>query len=441
MDGIVLRNCDVLAFQDREPFFSFEQDIIIQGNKITSIHPTSEEPSPQGTQILDAQGLLAVPGMVNTHAHVPMVLFRGSAEDVTLEAWFNDYIFPMESNLTPEDVYWGALLGMAEMIEAGITNVADHYFYMDEVAKAVEEAGIRGNLAWAVFEHEGLEKLEETLKFITRWQGKADGRIHTWLGPHSPYLCSPEFLKRCAQEAERLDVGIHLHVAETPDQVRQSREKYGRSPIQILLDSGILERPTILAHCIYVDKADLDIIAAHPAGVGQAPKTYLKSGMGIEPLKKYLSRGIPIGLATDGAASNSTLDLYEQMRLMALTQKLTENDATAMPIEEILAIAYLGGPQVCQEAHLGNLVPGNIADIALLRQDASAALPRLNPGANLLYTLNARDVDTVICDGRVLMNNKELLTIDKEAVKTEVESRVQRLVQRVPGKKVAVYPT
>ena len=441
MGGIVLEKCDVLTFKEEEPSFLFEQDLFIEGCKIASIHPTGSKPHPEGTKVLKVDGLLAVPGMVNTHAHVPMVLFRGSAEDVTLDEWFNDYIFPMESNLTPEDVYWGALLGIAEMIEAGITNVADHYFFMDEVAKAVEQTGIRGNLAWAVFEHEGIEKLEETLAFISRWQGKADGRIRTWLGPHSPYLCGPEFLKRCAQEAENLGVGIHLHVAETPDQVSQSREKYGRSPIQVLQDTGVLEHPTLLAHCIYVDDADLDIIAQHPAGVGQAPKTYLKGGMGIEPVKRYTSRGIPIGLATDGAASNSTLDLYEQMRLMALTQKLTENNATAMPINEILSIAYLGGPKVCQEKGLGNLEPGNLADIALLRQDSPAAMPRLNPAANLLYSLNARDVDTVICNGQVLMQNKQLLTINKEKVKMEVESRVQRLVKRVPGKKGAVYPT
>ncbi len=441
MGGITLKNCDVLTFKAGEPSFSFAQDILIEGQKITSVHPTGSKPDPEGAEVLKVDGLLAVPGLVNTHAHVPMVLFRGSAEDVTLEEWFNDYIFPMESNLTPEDVYWGALLGIAEMIESGITNVADHYFYMDEVAKAVDQSGIRGNLAWAVFEHEGIEKLEETLEFVDRWQGKADGRIRTWLGPHSPYLCGPEFLQRCAKEAQNLQVGVHLHVAETPDQVSQSREKYGRSPIQVLLDAGILDRPTLLAHCIYVDDADLDIIADHPAGVGQAPKTYLRGGMGIEPVRRYTSRGIPIGLATDGAASNSTLDLYEQMRLMALTQKLTENDATAAPINEILSIAFLGGARVCQEEHLGNLEPGNFADIALLRQDSAAALPRLDPGANLLYSLNARDVDSVICNGRVLMKNKTLLTIDKETVKMEVESRLERLVKRVPGKKVAVYPT
>jgi 5-methylthioadenosine/S-adenosylhomocysteine deaminase len=441
MGGLVLKNCDVMQFKDGKPGFSFQQDIIINGEKISAIHPKDKRSIPEGFISINAESLLAVPGMVNTHAHVPMVLFRGSAEDVTLDAWFNDYIFPMESNLTPSDVYWGALLGIAEMIEAGITNVGDHYFFMNEVAKAVDEAGIRGNLAWAVFEHDGFEQLEHTLDFIARWQGKAEGRIKTWLGPHSPYLCGPDFLKRCAHEADKLDVGIHIHVAETQEQVNLSQEKYGKSPVELIADAGILDLPTILAHCLYVDNEDLDIIAGYMAGVAHAPKTYLKAGMGIRSLSEYRSRGIPIGLATDGAASNSTLDLYEQMRLMALTQKLSENDATEMSIEEVLLIAYQGGAKVCQEKQLGNIEVGYLADIVLLRQDRAAAVPRISPGANLVYSLNACDVDTVICNGRVMMREKQLLTIDKDKVKKEVEARVSRLVERVPGRKVAVYPT
>jgi 5-methylthioadenosine/S-adenosylhomocysteine deaminase len=441
MGGLLLRNCDVLRFFDRQPAFSFHQDIQVVGNRITQITPTGSLPTQPDLQVIEAGGLLAVPGMINTHAHVPMVLFRGVAEDVTLEDWFNHYIFPLESNLTPEDVYWGALLGMAEMIEAGITSVADHYFYMDDVARAVQESGLRANLVWAVFEHEGLGKLEESIQFIQRWQGAADGRITTWLGPHSPYLCSPDFLRTCAQRAVDLNVGIHLHVSETASQVELSRQRYGVTPVQLLLDTGVMDRPCIFAHCLYPTEEDLDIMADHPVGVGQAPKTYLRAGMGLGPLKGYQSRNIPVGLATDGAASSSTLDLYEQMRLMAMTQKFLENDARAMPLAEILQIAYTGGACVLRQPELGELEPGKLADIVLLRQDRAAAIPRLNPAANLVYALGAADVDTVICNGKVLMKNRRLLTLDKGRIKQEVESRLERLSQRVPGRQVAVYPT
>lgn len=440
MGGLLLRNCDVLRFVDRQPAFAFHQDLRVEGNRIKEIIPTGAPAAPD-EQIIPADGLLAVPGMLNTHAHVPMVLFRGAAEDVTLEDWFNQFIFPLESNLTPEDVYWGALLGMAEMIEAGITGVADHYFYMDEVARAAVEAGLRADLAWAVFEHDGPQKLEDSIAFIQRWQGAADGRITTWLGPHSPYLCGPEFLKLCARRAAEMGVGIHLHVSETAAQVELSRQRYGVTPVKLLLDCSVLERPCIFAHCLYPTDEDLEIMADHPVGVGQAPKTYLRAGMGLGPLKGYQSRGIPVGLASDGAASSSTLDLYEQMRLMALTQKFLENDARAMPLAEILHIAYPGGAQVLRKAELGELEPGKLADIVLLRQDRAAVLPRLNPAANLVYSLGAPDVDTVICDGRVLMQNRKLLTLDKAKIKQEVESRLERLSRKVPGRQVAVYPT
>lgn len=441
MSRMLIQNCDVLIFKNQKPEFSLKQEILVEETKIKSILPVGDTHISGEFERIDAAGMLAVPGLVNTHAHVPMVLFRGAAEDVTLETWFNDYIFPMESNLTPKDVYWGALLGIAEMIEAGITNVADHYFYMDQVAEAIQISGIRGNLAHAVFEHEGLEKLNETADFVKRWQGKADGRITTWLGPHSPYLCGAEFLRESARLAEKLDVGIHLHVSETSEQVQQSLEKYGMTPVRMLLETGVLNSPTILAHCSYPTEEDLKIIADHQAGVSQAPKTYLRMGMGIGPLQRYQSHGIPVGFASDGAASNSTLDLYEQMRLAALTQKFIQNDAKAMPLEEIMRMGFLGGAQVCHEPNLGSLETGKLADIVLIRQDRAASHPRLNIASNLVYVLNAGDVDTVICNGQVLMQNCKLLTLNKTEIIQEVEKRLERLVKRVPNRKVAVYPT
>jgi 5-methylthioadenosine/S-adenosylhomocysteine deaminase len=441
MHGLLIKDCDVLSFKDQTPEILLHQDILVEKNRILEICPTPHDRGDDDCEQIDGTGMLAVPGMINTHAHVPMVLFRGAAEDVPLTEWFNDYIFPMESNLTPEDVYWGALLGIAEMIESGITYVADHYFFMDEVAEAIQKGGIRANLAWAVFEHEGLDKLNRTSEFIQRWQGKAEGRIKTWLGPHSPYLCGPAFLCTCAHMAEKLDVGVHIHVAETREQVEASLAQYGQTPIQLLMDAGILDRPTILAHCLYPTEEDLKIIGDHPAGVGQAPKTYLRAGMGLSDIKSYQDHHIPLGLATDGAASSFNLDLYEQMRLMALTQKFSQGDARAARLEEILRIAFLGGAEVSRELELGALKPGNFADIVLLRQDRAGCIPRLNPAANLVYSMGAGDVNTVICNGQVVMRDRLLLTIDKDEVKKEVEKRLERLVQRVPGRKVAVYPT
>ena len=439
MGKLIIRNCEVMTFEGQVPRFVPEQDILIESNLITSIQPTSLQADP-GYEVIDASGKLAVPGMVNTHAHVPMVLFRNAGPDVNENDWFNKVIFPLEANLTPEDIYWGAMLGLAEMIAAGITCVADHYFEMDWVARAVEQAGTRANLGWAVFGHQGYGQLEETIRFVERWQGKADGRITTWLAPHSPYLCDPDFLARCAREAARLGVGNHIHAAETAGQVTLSLERYGKTPLQVLADAGMLEQPTILAHCLYPTDEDLDLLVGKEVGIAQAPKTYLAMAMGLADLPKYLKRGIAVGLATDGVVSSCTLDLFEQMRLTALTQKNKAMDAEVLPVNTVLDLAFQGGARVLQQPRLGNLKAGNLADVVLLRQDRPAAQPAINKAANLVYSLDARDVDTVICDGELIYQGGKHLTLDLGEIYREVNARLPHLLKKDLSKKIADYP-
>ena len=441
MENKLIRNCDLLSFESGKAEFLTGQDILIKGKKIHSIGPTGTLNTESGVEIMSATGLLAVPGFINTHAHVPMVLLRNLAEDVTTTEWFNDYIWPMESNLTDEDVYWGAQLGIAELIENGITCVADHYFFVDRIAEAVEQSGIRANLAWAVFGHEGEEKVDQTIEFINRWQGKADGRITTWLGPHAPYTTSPEFLAMCAEKAKKNNVGIHIHVSENNAQVDLSLKEFGITPVKQLQETGVLEVPTILAHCKYPRNNDIEILAASDTGIAMAPKTYFRSGMGLAPVEDYLQHSIPVGMATDGAASNNTLDIMEQIRLMAMFLKFRAGDSTHMPIDQVLDIAFRSSAKVMHlEDQIGELKPGSFADIALLRQDGLYAIPKANPLAALVYCLRGSDVDTVLCNGKVLMRSRELLTIDRERVKKEVQSRVQRLSQRMPDNRIAFYP-
>ncbi len=441
MANLIIRGCDILHVMDGKLNIELCQDIEIRGKLIAAIGndlPVSEN---DRFQIIEGQGLLAIPGLMNTHAHVPMVLFRGMAEDVSVQAWFNDYVFPLESNLTPEDVYWGAMLGMAEMIENGVTCVADHYFYMDEVARAVETSGMRANLAWAVFGHQGEAQLDATCQFIERWQGKADGRITTWLGPHAPYTTGRDFLKLSAERAKQLDTGIHIHVSETSEQVALSLQEHGITPVQMLAETGVLEVPAILAHCLYPTNEDVKILAGTGAGVAHAPKTYLKLGMGEIKLQQLRDAGVPVGLATDGAGSSNTLDVLEQLRMMALVQKHAYRDPTTMPVAEALEIAFEGSARVLQMGdQIGVLAPGRLADIALLRQDGVHVFPRFDPAANLVYSSKSADVDTVICNGELLMQGRKLLTIDKGQVKKEISARLERLGQRTPGKRIAVYP-
>jgi 5-methylthioadenosine/S-adenosylhomocysteine deaminase len=442
MYDLLIHGCDVLGFVGAETKINTSCDIAIQGGRIVAVEPSGKLMVEAKSQVVNGKGLLAIPGLINTHAHVPMVLFRGLVEDVPIETWFNDYIWPLEANLTPEDVYWGALLGMAEMIEAGVTSVADHYFFMDEVAQAVETSGIRANLSWAVFAHQGIEKLDETCDFIERWQGKADGRITTWLGPHAPYTTTPEFLKETAKRAQNLDVGIHIHVSETAKQVQMSLDEFGITPVQMLWETGVLDNPTILGHCKYATEDDIELLSRCTTGVARAPKTYLKLGSGITSVERLRSKGIAVGLATDGAVSSNTLDILEQMRLLALTEKNMSGNSTLMTVDETLDIAFHGGANVMQMSdELGDIKPGKLADLVLIRQDNLRTFPRYNPSANLIYSSNSCDVHTVICNGRVLLSDGELLTIDKNKVKQEVTARLERLSERVPGKRIATYPT
>ena len=441
MYDLLIENCDILHCKQGRFWVDLKQNIAISGQRISRIQSAGSGAPLAALQSINAPGLLAIPGLMNTHAHVPMVLFRGMVEDVSVATWFNDYIWPMEVNLTPEDVYWGALLGCAEMIAAGVTSVADHYFSMDQVARAVSESGIRANLAWAAFGHEGIAKLDQTSQFVADWHGKADGRISAWLGPHAPYTTGQEYLKLAARRALEVGTGVHIHVSETSAQVAQSLAEHGITPVRMLEDTGILEAPTILAHCAFPTDADLAILARRSTGIAHSPKTYLKLGSGVVRLERFRQRNIPVGTATDGAASSNSLDILEQLRLLALAQKHISSDPVEMPVANVLEIAFEGSARVLHMADdLGSIEPGKLADIALLRQDGLHLAPRYNPAATLIYSARASDVDTVICNGKVLLRNRELQTLDKDEIKKQVNSRIERLSQRVPGTRVAFYP-
>ncbi len=417
-----------------------DHDVAIEGNRISAVEPAGTISPGRAREIIEAEGMVAMPGLINTHSHVPMVVFRGLAEDVSLEKWFNEYMWPLESNLQEEDVYWGMLLGLAEMIEAGVTCVADHYFYMDQAARAVEEAGTRAALGWAVFGDQGEAMLNRTAQFVERWQGAAGGRITTWLAPHAPYTCDDDFLRASAQRARDLGVGIHIHVAETTEQTQASLEKRGITPIRVLEETGVLECPTILAHAVGATPADIQLLAEHPAGIAHAPKTYLKLAMGTAPVVAFREAGVPVGLATDGAVSNNTLDVWESMRLMAMTQKQAQASPEVMTLAETLYIATRGSAQVIGLAdRIGALEPGYLADLILVDVSGTHVQPLHSVTASLVYATRASDVQTVIVDGKVVMRDRQLLTLNKAEIIEQVGQSMQRLARRIPGRRIQVY--
>ncbi|MFO7323874.1 MAG: amidohydrolase [Chloroflexota bacterium] len=416
------------------------QDVLIDGNRIEALLPEGTADRSQFDSVIDAGGMLLMPGLINCHAHVPMVLWRGLAEDVSIERWFNDYMWPLENNLQPEDVYWGMLLGLIEQIEAGVTSVADHYFHMQLAAQAVEKSGARALLGYAMFGSQGLAMVEETARFVQEYQGAANGRIRTIMAPHAPYTCDDDFLRASAQAAKRLGVGIHIHVSETTDQTVASLARRGMTPVQVLERTGVLDVPTILAHVCGATPDDIRLLERYPVGIAHAVKTYLKLGQDTAPVVEFLAAGLPVGLASDGAVSNSTLNLWEPLRLMALTQKQRARMGEAMPIAQALHIATRGSARVYgMPDELGAVAPGYLADLILIDLSGAHHQPLHNIPASLVYNLQPGDVRTVIIDGQVVMRDRQLLTIDRDEVIAQVVSRMERLSYLDPAKRIQTY--
>lgn len=387
----------------------------------------------QPDQVIDGHNRLAVPGFINCHTHAAMALFRGFADDLTLEQWLQQYIWPAEGLLTPEDIYWGTMLAVTEMLKNGCTTYADMYFFMDEAAQAVVKSGIRANLSQgmtAIKLVDGWVSLRRAKAFAQHWKGKADGRISVMLGPHALYTCSPPFLNKVAEVAAELEVGIHIHVAETMPEVHSAEETYGKTPLAVLAETGLLDLPVLAAHCVHLSDEDLDLLAAKPnVGVVHNPKSNMKLASGICPVATLLGRKVNVALGTDGAGSNNSLDLLEEARIATLLQKVSRKDARALPAEKCLDLLTINGAKALGLAgKIGLIAPGYFADLTLLNIDQPHFYPRHNLVSHLVYTARGSDVDTTIVDGQVLMQNRTLVNLDEEEVFWHAQRVRKRLV-------------
>jgi 5-methylthioadenosine/S-adenosylhomocysteine deaminase len=408
-----------------------EVDIAIEDGKIRAIGTAPPDFTPD--QIIDGREHVALPAFFNAHTHAAMTLLRGWAEDLPFDRWLNEKIWVAESALEEEDVYWGAALACCEMIRCGVVGFADHYFWMHQVARAVAEAGMKALLAWCQFglgaEHEvGGARLEDTVAFIREWNGAADGRIRCALGPHSPYMCPPDFLRRVVKEAERLGVGIHLHVSESEEQVRNSLRAYGRTPVAHLAELGVFDHPTLAAHCIVVTDADLAILAEKGVYVAHTPKTYMKLAMGMAPLDRFLNAGVRVALGTDGPASNNDLNMLEVLRIAGLVHKNRVGDPAAFPHHLLLRLATQEAARALGFPESGVLKPGAPADLILLDTRGVHWFPRHSLAAHIVYVSHPSDVRYVFCDGRPLLWDGQLVTLDEERIRYEAERRAFRMV-------------
>ncbi|MFJ4470438.1 amidohydrolase [Streptomyces sp. NPDC089424] len=443
---LVVTGCAVLV-HDAQERIGFEEDaaVVVRGGVVESVTTAGAVRHLPAVERIDATGQVALPGLVNCHTHAPMVALRGLAEDLPTEAWFNDVVWPVESNLTERDVELGARLACAEMIRGGVTCFADHYFTMDAVAAVVEECGMRAHLGEAFFSSQGPEGRERSLDFALRNRGRADGRITTALAPHAPYTVDDADLAATAVLARAHDLPVHLHAAENRDQTDTSLARHGVTPIGVLERTGLLDTDLLVAHGTGILDRDLPLLerAGGRIAVATAPRGYLKFGWPTTtPVRALRALGIPVGLATDGAASNNSLDVWESMALTALVQKSAEGDPRWLTARQALHHATLQSARAVGLGDtVGSLAPGRRADFVLVDLSGPHTQPVHDLAATLVHSARSADVRTTVVDGRVLMRDRELLTLDVGAVVEELRARTPALVERGHGRRIQEYDT
>jgi 5-methylthioadenosine/S-adenosylhomocysteine deaminase len=415
--------------------------IVVADGAIVSV-AAPQGPAPDARDHLDGRGQVALPGLINAHTHAPMVLFRGAAEDVSTEDWFNKRIWPMEVNLTAADVELGARLACAEMIAAGVTTFADHYFHSDRIATAVTETGIRANLGWTYFSSEGPSGLQRGLDFALSHRGSANGRITTSLAPHGVYTITDDDLRRTGEAAREHDLLVHIHCAENRAQTRASRVERGITPVAVLHRTGILEGRTLIAHGKGIVPEDVPLLlpASGRVGVGVSPKGYLKVAEEITPIRLLVAAGVSVGMATDGAASNNTLDVWESMMITALVQKYRERDELWLSARQALALATSGGAAaIGLPDQIGSLEPGKRADIILVDLSGPHTQPIHDLPSTLVFSARSADISTTIVDGRILMRDRQLLTVDVTELSAVLRPRLAQLTDVSHGSTIQEY--
>ncbi|MEU3982759.1 amidohydrolase [Streptomyces sp. NPDC026672] len=443
---LLITGCTVLVHDDQERIeFRDDAAIVVRDGAVASVTAAADVRDLPAAERIDARGQVAMPGLVNCHTHAPMVALRGLAEDLPTEAWFNDVVWPVETNLTEKDVELGARLACAEMIRAGVTCFADHYFAMDAVAAVVAECGIRAHLGEAYFSSQGRRGREKSVEFALRHRGGADGRITTALAPHAPYTVTDDDLTATAELAREHGLPVHLHAAENRDQTDASLARRGLTPVEVLDRTGLLDTDLLIAHGTGIVDRDLPLLArtGGRTAVATAPRGYLKFGWPTTtPIRALTEAGVPVGLATDGAASNNSLDVWESMALTALIQKSTEGDPRWLTARQALHHAHLQSARALGLAdRIGTLAPGHRADIVLVDLTAPHTRPVHDLAATLVHSARSSDVRTTVVDGRVLMRDRELLTLDLPPVLEELESRLPALIDRGHGGRIQEYST
>ena len=413
--------------------------VAIKDNLIVAVGPSAElEAAYEAATTIDCQECIISPGLINAHTHVPMTLLRGLADDLRLDVWLYGYMMPVEREFVgPDFCYTGTLLGCAEMIRSGVTTFCDMYYNEAEVARATVEAGMRAVLAQTILKFPSPdatnydESLDYCRRFIEQWLGHP--LIIPAVGPHAPYTATPDMIQNCAALATEFDVPLHIHVAETTLEQENSLGQYGTTVVPWLEEYNLFQAKVIAAHCVYLEESEMRTLHEHQAGVAHCPSSNLKLASGTAPVQRMFDLGLHIGIGTDGPASNNDLDMFEEIRLAAFLQKGIFGDPTLLPAKTTWALATIEGARAVHIDHLtGSLEPGKRADIAVISMKSTHQLPRFarDPEAvysQLVYATKATDVRDVIVDGKVLMRERALLTLNEAEIIAEANQIAKRI--------------
>ena len=429
-DDILITNCTLASQHSRQ----LEKNCYVSVKKgiIATCGPMTKCPETHPGTLLDAEQKLLMPGLVNSHNHCAMTLFRGLADDLALTAWLHDHIFPAEArHVDPDMVYWSSKLAAAEMILSGTTAVADGYFFSDRSAAALLDAGMRAVIAHGIVDFaapsvpDPRKNIEAARLFIECWRGVSD-RIKPAVFAHAPYTCSPATLQGAKMLADDNDVRFFIHLAESGAEHSMIIDPQGSSPVRHLDNLGLLDNNCVCVHCVWLDDQDIEILAASGAHVVTCPQSNLKLSSGIARIQEMLDHSISLGIGTDSGASNNSLDMFREMDMLAKIQKSATARATAMSASTVLQKATSGGAHVIGLENCGSLIPGAQADIILINTNAVHLTPLYNQDL-LVYGASGSDVDSVIVGGKIIMRRREILSFDLEEVYHEVRWRAEQV--------------
>ncbi len=380
---------------------------------------------------ISGENMIAMPGMINTHTHTGMSILRGYADDLELMTWLQDKIWPMEAKMTAEDIEWGCRLAVLEMIKNGITAFNDMYFSMDRVARVVEKAGMRAQLGYGLIqENDGQKGLDYSREFIESYHNQSEGRLTCNVAPHAPYTCGQNYLKRVLDIAEDYGVNIHIHVSETENEVEDFKNSKGLSPVAYLDKLGMFEQDVIAVHCVHVSREDIELLAKRGAAVSHNPSSNTKLASGIAPVKEMREEGITVALGTDSSASNNSLDMVSEARMASYLQKVSCGDPTALDLNELFAMVTSEAAEVLGFEKVGRLEPGWKADLILVDKDKTPEFyPENNSISNLFYASGNNQVSSVYVDGKEIMYDGEVKTLEEEAIFAEINNRAKKLLE------------